>query len=104
MNNDQFFIYLLIVSLSTYLIRAIPFALIGKKITNTFIKSFLSYIPYTVLAAMTFPAALYVTGSVISAGVGLFVALIFAIKDKSLTLVAIMACLSALLMELFMML
>lgn len=100
MNNNQFFIYLLIVSLSTYLIRAIPFSLINKKVTNTFIKSFLCYIPYTVLAAMTFPAALYVTGSIISASVGLAVALFFAIKGKSLTFVAVIACLSALIVEL----
>lgn len=103
MNNDQFFIYLMIVSLSTYLIRAVPFSLIKKKISNIFVKSFLSYIPYTVLAAMTFPAALYVTGTIISAAVGLFVALIFAIKNKSLMLVAIIACVSALLVELIMM-
>jgi len=103
MNNDQFFIYLMIVALSTYLIRAIPFSLIRKKITNTFLKSFLSYIPYTVLAAMTFPGALYVTGSIISSLTGIVVALIFAIKGKSLTLVAIMACLSALIVELLLM-
>lgn len=103
MNNDQFFIYLMIVALSTYLIRAVPFSLIREKVTNTFIKSFLSYIPYTVLAAMTFPGALYVTGSIISALTGITVALLFAIKGKSLTIVAIMACLSALIVELIMM-
>lgn len=103
MNNDQFFIYLMIVALSTYLIRAVPFSLIREKVTNTFIKSFLSYIPYTVLAAMTFPGALYVTGSIISALIGITVALLFAIKGKSLTIVAIMACLSALIVELIMM-
>ena len=103
MNNDQFFIYLMIVALSTYLIRAVPFSWIREKVTNTFIKSFLSYIPYTVLAAMTFPGALYVTGSIISALTGITVALLFAIKGKSLTIVAIMACLSALIVELIMM-
>ena len=99
MNNEQFFIYLLIVSLTTYLIRAIPFSLINKKITNVYIKSFLYYIPYTVLAAMTFPAALYVTSSIYSAIFGIIVAFIFAIKGKGLTFVAVTACLAALIVE-----
>ncbi len=104
MNNNQFFIYLLILALSTYLIRAIPFSLISKKINNRFINSFLCYIPYTVLASMTFPAALYVTGSILSAAVGLAVSLVVALKCKSITLIALIACVSALIVDLLMML
>lgn len=100
MDNGHFLIYLLIMSGSTYLIRAIPFAAMRKKIQNTFIKSFLYYIPYTVLAAMTFPAALYATGSMASATVGLLVAVVFAILEKDLTIVAIAACVSVYLSEL----
>lgn len=100
MDNGQFLIYLLIMSGSTYLIRAIPFAAMRKKIKNIFIKSFLYYIPYTVLAAMTFPAALYATGSMASATVGLLVAVVFAILEKDLTIVAIAACVSVYLSEL----
>ena len=103
MNNNQFFIYLLIVSLSTYLIRAIPFALINKKIENNFIKSYLTYIPYTILASMTFPFGLYVTGNIYSGIFGLGVSLIVALKGKSLTVVALTACISALLLELLLM-
>ena len=102
MNNSQYFVYLLIVSLSTYLIRAIPFSLINKKINNRFINSFLCYIPYTVLASMTFPAALYVTGSVMSAAIGLIVSLVVALKCKSITLIALIACVSALIVDLIM--
>ena len=40
----------------TYLIRAIPLVLVKHKIKNKFFNSFLYYIPYTVLAAMTIPA------------------------------------------------
>ncbi len=100
MDNGQFLIYLLIMAGSTYLIRAIPFAVIKKKIKNTFVRSFLYYIPYTVLAAMTFPAALYATGSVISAAVGLLIAVILAIFDKDLTIVAIASCVGVYLTEL----
>ena len=41
-----------------------------------FIRSFLAYVPYAVLAAMTFPEILYSTSNVISAVAGLLVALV----------------------------
>lgn len=86
-------------AITTYLIRAVPFAAIRKKITNPFIRSFLYYIPYTVLAAMTFPAALYSTGNIYTAVAGLFVAVILAVMGKSLTVVAGASCLTVLLAE-----
>ncbi|MBO5790174.1 MAG: AzlD domain-containing protein [Clostridia bacterium] len=85
----DFFIYLLIMAGSTYLIRALPFSLFSKKIKSPFVRSFLYYIPYTVLTAMTLPAALYATGSILSAAVGLAVAILVSLKSKSLTLVAL---------------
>ena len=99
METKEFFIYLLIMAGSTYLIRAIPFAAIRKKIKNTFINSFLYYIPYTVLAAMTFPSALYATGNLISASVGLAAAILISLKNKNLTLVAVTACAAVFLTE-----
>lgn len=95
----DFWIYLVILAGSTYLIRAIPFAAIRKKINNRFIKSFLYYIPYAVLSAMTLPAAFYATGNVISGAVGLIVGGIFAYMGKSLTLVAVLSCVAAFLTE-----
>ncbi len=95
MPNKEFFIYLLLLAGSTYLIRAIPFAAVREKITNRFVRSFLYYIPYTVLAAMTFPAALYATGNVIAAAAGLAVAVVLAIREKGLTVVAVASCLTA---------
>ena len=96
----DFWIYLAILAGSTYLIRAIPFAAFQKKITNRFVRSFLYYIPYTVLAAMTIPAALYATGHILSAAAGLIVGGIFAFKGKGLTFVAVVSCLAAFLVEL----
>ena len=61
MNNYVFFLYLLILAGSTYLIRVIPFVAIKNKINNRFIRSFLAYIPYAVLTAMTIPAVFYAT-------------------------------------------
>lgn len=96
----DFWIYLLILAGSTYLIRALPFALVKHNIENRFIKSFLYYIPYAVLAAMTLPAVIYSTGNIASGVVGLIVGLIFAYKGKGLTLVAIFASFGALVTEL----
>ena len=100
----DFWIYLLILAGSTYLIRASPFAALRKKINNRFVKSFLYYIPYAVLSAMTLPAAFYATGNVISGAVGLVVGGIFAYMGKGLTLVAVVSCAAAFLAECVMML
>lgn len=89
--NKEFWIYLAVLAGSTYLIRAVPFAAMRKKITNRFLRSFLYYIPYTVLAAMTFPAALYATGSIASAAFGIAIAVFLAVRRKGLTVVALAA-------------
>ncbi len=102
MDNKSFFIYLAVMAGSTYLIRAIPFAAVRRKIENKFVRSFLYYIPYTVLSAMTFPAALYATGNIIAASSGLLVAILFAIKGKGLTVVAVAATVTVLLVEIVM--
>ena len=100
METKTFFLYLLVMSGSTYLIRSIPFAVINKKIENRFFKSFLYYIPFAVLTAMTFPAILYATDYVVSAAIGFAVALVFAWKGKSLTTVAVAACVAVFVVEL----
>ena len=101
MNNYVFFLYLLILAGSTYLIRVIPFVAIKNKINNRFIRSFLAYIPYAVLTAMTFPAVFYATNWWAGAAAGLIVAVIFALKEKGLTVVAIAACVAVFVVELF---
>ena len=101
MNNYVFFLYLLILAGSTYLIRVIPFVAIKSKINNRFIRSFLAYIPYAVLTAMTIPAVFYATNWWAGAAAGLIVAVIFALKEKGLTVVAIAACVAVFVVELF---
>ena len=88
----EYIIYLAIMAFSTYLIRAIPFVLVRRRIENRFLRSFLHYIPYAVLTAMTFPAVLYATENMAAAGAGLIVAFLLALKNKSLTVVAGAAC------------
>ena len=99
MENRQFFTYLVILAGSTYLIRVIPFVAVKNKIENRFVKSFLYYIPYAVLTAMTLPAVFFSTGSVASAAAGLLVAVIFALRGKSLTTVAVAACVAVYVVE-----
>lgn len=95
----DFFVYLLIMAGSTYLIRAVPFAVIQNKIENRFVKSFLYYIPYAVLSAMTVPAVFYATDYVLSAAAGLLFAVLFAFREKSLTIVAATACIAVFVTE-----
>lgn len=94
------YIYIIVAALVTYLIRMLPLTLIKKKIKNQFVCSFLYYVPYATLAAMTFPAILYSTSSPYSAIVGFLVAILLAFKGKSLILVACSACLSVFICEL----
>ena len=91
MNNG--YIYILVMAGVTYLIRMLPLVLFKKEITSPFIKSFLYYVPYACLAAMTFPAILTATSAgIISGAAALIVALIVAYKEKSLLTVAVCAC------------
>lgn len=92
MNQTQFFLYLLVLSGSTYLIRVIPFVAVKEKIRNRFIQSFLHYIPYAVLTAMTIPAIFYASAHPLSATAGLTVAVLTALRGRGLTVVAALAC------------
>lgn len=73
----------------TYLVRMLPLVVFKQKITNRFIRSFLAYVPYAVLAAMTFPGILYSTASVYSAAFGLLAALLLAYHNRGLLTVAL---------------
>ena len=86
----DFFIYLFIMAGVTYLIRALPLVIFKGKITNRFVQSFLYYVPYAVLGAMTFPSILFSTGNLAASIAGLL-----AFKEKSLIIVAAFACLAS---------
>ena len=92
--SHNVYIYILVISGVTYLIRFLPITLSKKEIVNPYIKSFLYYVPYACLAAMPFPAILSATASRISAVAGFGAALIViaAYKEKSLLTVALIAC------------
>ncbi|MCR5557860.1 MAG: AzlD domain-containing protein [Butyrivibrio sp.] len=98
---SKVYAYILLMAVVTYLIRALPLTLIRKEIKSSFIKSFLHYVPYATLAAMTFPAILSATDYVLSSVVGFAVALVLAFNKKSLLTVAGCACFAAFVVELF---
>lgn len=93
------YLYIFVMAGVTYLIRMLPLALSKKEITSNYIKSFLYYVPYACLAAMTFPAILDSTASIYSALVGLITAVIIAYKGKSLLIVALAACVAVFIAE-----
>lgn len=86
------YLYILVMAAVTYLIRVLPLSLAKKEITSPFLKSFLFYVPYACLAAMTFPAILSATACTASALLGFGAALIAAYKERSLLQVALIAC------------
>ena len=96
------YIYILVMSVVSYLIRMLPLVLIKKKITNRFVLSFLHYVPYAVLTIMTVPAIFYATGHWLPATIGFVAALIPAWFNKSLPVVAALACCGALLADVLM--
>lgn len=93
--------YLLVAALTIYAVRVLPMTLIRRDITNTFIRSFLYYVPYVTLAVMTFPSILSATGSTASAWAGFLAALVLAYVDGNLFRVAIGACLIVYIAEFF---
>lgn len=91
--------YILVMAAVTYLIRMIPLTIFRKKIENRFLKSFLYYVPYACLMAMTFPAVFFATDSVYSAFAGVAVAVVLALREKGLVTVAVAASVTVFVVE-----
>ena len=87
--------YILVMALITYLLRMLPLAFLRKKVTSPFLRSMLFYLPYAVLSAMVIPSVFSSTGNIITAAVGLAVALILAFFRRSLLTVALGASAAA---------
>ena len=92
-------IYILIMALTTFVIRALPMTLIRKEITNTTVRSFLYYVPYVTLAVMTFPAIIEATSIPWSGLLALVVGIVAAYRRVSLIGVAIICCVVVLVCE-----
>lgn len=88
-------VYIFVMAAVTYIIRMLPFTFFRKKIKSRFVRSFLKYIPYAVLSAMTIPAIFTSTGNLATSVVGTLVAVVLAFFDLPLIVVALAASASA---------
>ena len=78
----------------TYLIRVLPLTFFKREVKSVYLKSFLYYVPYAVLAAMTFPSGFYATENTTYALVGTVVALVLSYLERGLTTVAVISVLA----------
>ena len=85
------YLYIFTMALTTYLIRVLPLTIFRKPIRSRFIKSFLHYVPYACLTAMTFPAILSDAGNIFSGAAALVIAVVLAYRSKSLLTVSVAA-------------
>lgn len=92
-------IYIAVMAGVTYLIRMIPLTVFRRQIKSRFFRSFLYYVPYAVLSAMTVPAIFYATGNMATAAVGTAVAVLLAYFDMPLIVVALAASAAAFLSD-----
>lgn len=95
----KIYLYILVMAVTTYLIRALPLTLLKKPIRSRFLRSFLHYVPTACLTAMTFPAILYATEHTVSGAAGLITGIVLALFKKSLLTVAAASCAAVFLME-----
>lgn len=89
MNLKYAFTAVILMAIVTYIPRVLPIIIFRKEIKSNYIKSFLRYVPYAVLSALTFPDIFLSTGNTATAICGTIVALFLAYKEKSLVVVAI---------------
>ena len=91
--------YIFAMALTTYLIRMLPLTLFRKPIRSRFVKSFLYYVPYACLTAMTFPAILYDTGTIVSGAAALVTAILLACRGRGLLTVSVGSCIAVFAVE-----
>jgi branched-subunit amino acid transport protein len=99
MNDGYLLTAIIAMTAVTWLPRMLPLMLVRRRIENVFIRSFLYYVPYAVLAAMTIPAIFFATSSIWSALAGLVVALVLGWYRRSLLTVALGASVAVYIME-----
>lgn len=99
MDLERVLICVALMALVTYIPRVLPVTVFRKQIKSRFIRSFLDYMPYAVLGALTFPDVFFSTGHLYSAAGGTLVAVWLGWKGKSLVVVALAAILTVYVLE-----
>ena len=101
MNFKYVFTAVILMAIVTYIPRVLPIVVFRKEIKSKYIKSFLQYVPFAVLGALTFPDIFYSTGNIATSICGTIVALFLAYREKSLVVVAVGAILTVYITSLF---
>ena len=92
-------VYIFTMALTTYLIRVLPLTIFRKPIKSRFLRSFLHYVPYACLTAMTFPAILSSTATMLSGVAALIVGIVLAYRGRGLMVVALSSSAAVLVTE-----
>ena len=96
---NKIYLYILVMTVTVYLIRVLPLTIVRRQIRNRFIRSFLYYVPYVTLAVMSFPAMIDATIHPYSSIVAFLIGIIASYKDLGLFKVTVLCCITVLLME-----
>ena len=83
---------LLVMTLTIYSIRLLPFLFLKGPIRNRCFRSFMHYVPYVTLAVMTFPAILEATGNPLQGAAALIAGLLMAWFSGDLFAVSSTCC------------
>lgn len=102
--TDGFILALAVMAGVTYLIRLLPILFVRKRIKSTFVRSFLHYVPFVVLAAIAFPSIVFSTGNLISGIVATFTCILLAYFNRGIITVSIGGICSALVVEILLIL
>ena len=84
-------IVVIIMALVSYIPRVLPLVFIKKEITNKFIRSFLYYIPYAVLACLTLPAIFYFSSNIYLSLIGTIVSIVLSLLNQKMYVVVLIS-------------
>lgn len=92
MKDGKLLLALLIMASVTYVIRLLPLTFFRHKIKNPYIRSFLNFVPFAVLGAMTFPDVFSAGGSTLPSLLGVITAFVLSYTGKGLLTVSLASC------------
>lgn len=97
--THNIYLYILVAAAVSSLIRILPLTLIRRKIKNSFIRSFLYYVPYVTLAVMTFPAIIAAPQIPLAGILALIIGVAAAWKGMNMIGIAALCCVVVFLCE-----
>lgn len=102
MSKDLYiYVYIAVMAFATWCMRIIPSLVMKRPLKNRFAQSFLYYVPYVTLAVMTFPAIMDATQMPLAGLAALVVGVVAAWVGVNLFGVAVVCCVTVLVLEMF---